>query len=51
VFVFTATASAVGEEATGAIPIKVEVLPQMAPGWYTWTFETEALETDLDNVG
>jgi hypothetical protein len=51
VFVFTAKATAAGDEATGAIPIKVEVLPQVAPGWYSWTFETEALETDLDNVG
>ena len=45
-FVFTVDA-----DTTASMEIDVEVLPQVLPGWYTINGETEALETDLSNVG
>ncbi len=45
-FVFTIT-----DDDTASMFIEVEVLPQVLPGWYTISGETEALETDLTNVG
>ncbi len=45
-FVFTVDALT-----TASMEIDVEVLPQVLPGWYTISGETEALETDLSNVG
>ncbi len=50
-FVFTATSSADGTSGTSKVVIEVEVLPQVLPGWYTISGATEALETDLSNVG
>ena len=45
-FVFTVDA---GEVAT--MVVEVEVLPQVLPGWYTIIGQSEALATDLSNVG
>ena len=50
-FVYTLDDTASGDSTKDRLAIQVELLPQVVPGWYTWTFETEALETDLDNVG
>ncbi len=36
---------------TTTMEIDVEVLPQVFPGWYTITGVTEALATNLSNVG
>ncbi len=49
--VILALPSADGSDSTSKVVIDVEVLPQMEPGWYTISGETEALETDLSNVG
>ncbi len=45
-FVFT-----VEDGETATMVIAVEVLPQVIPGWYTISGSTEALATDLTNVG
>ena len=47
---FTATTDADGLTESSLV-IEVEVLPQVLPGWYTISGETEALATDLSNVG
>jgi len=41
----------VAKDVVSLLAVQVEVLPQVAPGWYTISGATEPLETDLNNVG
>jgi uncharacterized membrane protein len=51
VFAIEITTAANGIGDTGETIISVESLPQLVPGWYTFSIVSEPLPTDLDNVG